>query len=307
MERSPGTSGGGDPRRNVMGLEFRMTFAKEIPPALPVFRLHRAAGFPMAAAALGKIAQQMGLTGQPGELCISDDWTTHREGLHDLSMHNRSGALRYMHKERYAQQGEKPFALSDREAEGAAERFLERAGLVARDERRPAGVTHLRTAGASMDGEQRKRSPEVLLDAGVVYRRIVHQVMVDGPGGLAMIHIDPDGEVSGFHVIWRPMAEAIDEVKILPPDHAFTAMKEIAGRVRGDVEVTKASFGYFEQGPADAQDYLQPAYAMVYVVRDGEVAYKSAEVVPAGDRSYEPLRGEKRFPTRAQSPRKAPK
>lgn len=290
-----------------MGLEFRVTFAKDIPQALPVYRLQRAAGFPMSAAMLGKVAQQMGMMGRPAEVCISEDWTSYREGFHDLSMHGRSGALKYRHRERYAQQGETPFALSDREAEAAAEKLLERVGLAGRDERRPGGITHLRTAGASLEGERRKQDPEVLLDAGVVYRRTVQKVIVDGPGGLAMIHVDPEGEVSGFHIIWRPVAEPVDEVKVLPPDHAQAAMKEIAARVHGDVEVTKATFGYFEQGPSDAQEYLQPAYSMVYVVRDGEVAYKSAEVVAAGDRVFEMLRGEKRFSTRTQSPRKASK
>jgi hypothetical protein len=290
-----------------MGLEFRATFAKEIPQALPVFRLHRPSGFPMSAAMLGKVAQQMGLTGRPTEVCIAEDWTSYREGHHDLSMHSRSGALRYRHRERYAQQGEKPFALSDRQAEAAAEKLLERIELAGRDERRPAGITHLRTAGASLAGEQRKREPEVLLDAGVVFRRMVQKVIVDGPGGLAVINIDPESDVAGFDIIWRPVAEAVDEVKVLPPDRAEAAMKEIAGRVRGDVEVTKATFGYFEQGSSDAQEYLQPAYSMIYVVRDGEVEYKSAEVVAAGSRVFEPLRGEKRFPTRSQDPRKASK
>jgi hypothetical protein len=156
-----------------------------------------------------------------------------------------------------------------------------------------------------MDGEQRRQITEVLLDAGVVYRRTVKQVNVDGPGGLATITIDPEGEVSGFRLIWRPVAEMIDEVKVLPPDRAVATMKDVAAKVRGDVEVVKATFGYFEQGMADAQEYLQPAYAMVYVVRDREVAYKSAEVVPAGERTFEPLRGEKRFPARAPAPRKA--
>ena len=288
-----------------MGLEFRVSFAKDIPPSLPVFRLQQAGGFPTAGAMLGKVAQQMGLTGRPGEVCISDDWTTHREGLYEISLHHRSGGITYVQKERYAQHGEKPFGLSDREAEAVAERFLERAGLAARDERRLAGVTHLRTAGAAMDGEQRRQISEVLLDAGVVYRRTVKQVGVDGPGGLATINIDPEGEVSGFRIIWRAVAEMIDEVKVLPPDHAFAAMKETAAKVRGDVEVIKATFGYFEQGMADAQEYLQPAYAMVYVVRDREVAYKSAEVVPAGERTFEPLHGEKRFPAAVRAARKA--
>jgi hypothetical protein len=39
---------------------------------------------------------------------------------------------------------------------------------------------------------------------------------------------------------------------------------------------------------------------MVYVVQDGEVAYKSAEVVAATERTLEPFQGEKRFPAGRQ-------
>jgi hypothetical protein len=74
--------------------------------------------------------------------------------------------------------------------------------------------------------------------------------------------------------------------------------------VRGDVTVTKALFGYFEQGVHDRQEFLQPAYCLVYVVRDGEVAFKSAEVTAAARRSFEPLMGARRFPAPAQPPRK---
>lgn len=287
-----------------MGLEFRMTFPKEMPTSVPVYRLQRPAAFPLSVVALGKVAQQMGLAGRPGEVCISEDWTSYREGLHHLSMHGRSGALRYVHRERYARQGEKAFALSDQEAETIAERFLDRTGLVSRGERRTAAVTHLRTAGAATEGEARSSAREVLLDAGVVFRRLIDGVPVEGPGGQTMVHVDPEGEISGFEIIWRSVAEPVEDVKVLPPDRAYAVMKEIAGRVRGDVEVTRAAFGYFEQGRGEAQTYLQPAYAMVYVVRDGEVAFKSAEVVAAAERVFEPLRGEKRFAGRPQPPRK---
>ncbi len=57
----------------------------------------------------------------------------------------------------------------------------------------------------------------------------------------------------------------------------------------------------------DVQRVLQPAYVMIYVVRDEEVSFKSAEVVAAGERVFEPFRGEKRFPATAQPTREAPK
>src|SRR5262249_32656077 len=152
--------------------------------------------------------------------------------------------------------------------------------------------THLRTAGGSAGGGELQ---EQVLDAGVVFRRTLEGAPIDGPGGFAMIHVDSEGEVAGFRIVWRPVAEAAGEVGIRPPDEAYGAIEAIAKRVHGDLRVTKASFGYFEHGISDRQRFLQPAYSMVYVVQDEEVAFKSAHVVAAGDRVFEPLMGEKRF------------
>ena len=68
-------------------------------------------------------------------------------------------------------------------------------------------------------------------------------------------------------------------------------MEAVAGRMHGDVTVTKATFGYFEQGVMDRQEYLQPAYALVYVVRNEEVMHKSAMVVPASEKLFELFEG----------------
>ena len=57
-----------------------------------------------------------------------------------------------------------------------------------------------------------------------------------------------------------------------------------------------AEFGYFEQGPLDGQTTLQPAYAFVYEV-ESDFTHKSAEVVPAGEKSFGALKGKKRFPS----------
>ena len=146
-----------------------------------------------------------------------------------------------------------------------------------------------------------------MLDAGVVFGRSIEGVPVDGPGGFAMINVDGEGEVAGFRSVWRPTAERAEEVKILDAGRAHEAMEGIAKQVRGDVTVTKASFGYFELGIHDRQRFLQPAYIMVYVVQDGEVAYKSAEVVAASESVFEPFQVEKRFPAGRQPTRKEPR
>jgi len=284
-----------------MALEFEQRFPEDLPSSLPVYRLQQAPAFPAATETLARFARQVGLEGRAQETSFADDWTTHQEGPYDLSIHGRSGAVTYRHREKYQKQGERPFDPGSHDAEAIAGRFLDTTGMIPSDEARMLQVTHLRTAGGNQEDE---RGEETLLDAGVVYGRFVRETPVHGPGGLAMVNIDPDAEVVGFRTVWRPLGQAMEDAEIRPPDNAYRALERIAERVRGDVTVTKATFGYFEQGILDRQEFLQPAYCLVYVVRDGEVAYKSAEVTAAAGRAIEPLLGAKRFPTPPQPPRK---
>jgi hypothetical protein len=286
-----------------MAYKMSEKLPEKVPDSLPVYRLHEPQPYPASAGTLAKVARQIGLEGRAHETSTADDWTMHFEGAFELGIHQHSGALVGRHRERYQRQGERPFELKDEDAQGLAARFLEGSELVPSSEASPVKVTHLRTAGRDAGGGELQ---EQVLDAGVVFGRTVEGAPVDGPGGFAMVHVDSEGEVAGFKIVWRPVAEAIGDVRIRPPDEAHGAIEAIAKRVQGDLRVTKASFGYFEQGVSDRQRFLQPAYAMVYVVQDEEVAFKSTHVVPAGDKVFEPLMGEKRFPMPPQPPRARP-
>jgi hypothetical protein len=285
-----------------MGLNFEAKFPEDIPRSLPLYALERPEPFPASAARLSKVAQQLGLPGRAAEVCLSDDWTMHHEGSWEMGLHLRSGGLLLRNRDRYGVQHEdRSFEMSDEEAERVAGRFLEGAGLIPMEEGRMLRVTHLQTQGG--DRRSREFKEPTLLDAGVLYGRSLRDVVVEGPGGKAMVNVDPEGEIAALRMVWRPAADVVAEVEIRPPDVAHAAMEDIAGKVRGDVVVTGATFGYFEQGMDDTQSYLQPAYAMIYVVRDEEVSFKSAEVLAATEKVFEPLRGEKRFPAAPQPDR----
>jgi len=245
----------------------------------------------------------MGLSGRAHETRSSDDWTVHNEGVWELAIHVHSGAVLGRERVKYQRPSDRPFELPDDEAAAIAHQFLERAELVPLDETRRRPVTHLRSSGGEINGEAKETT---VLDAGVVVGRRIKAVEVDGPGGAVLVNVVPEGDVVGFRSIWRPVTEALDEVRITGPDPALEQAKQIAESVRGDVEVTKATFGYFEQGLLELQLVLQPAYTLVYVVRDDEVAMKSALVVAASDTVFEPLIGPKRFGGRAQRERLQP-
>jgi hypothetical protein len=280
-----------------MTLEFREKLPERVPDSLVVYRLAEPPEYPDSAKQLSELASRMGMTGKASETCLSDDWTAHSEGLFHLSIHMQSGGITGRHRERYQQPVTESFDLDDEKATDIARGFLERSGLVELGDGSVRRVTHLRMAGGSSKGDERS---EATLDAGVVFGRSIEGVAVDGPGGFAMINVDGEGEISGFTSVWRPIAEKAEEARILDAARANDAMERIAKQVSGDVTVTKATFAYFEQGIGDRQRFLQPAYIMVYVVQDGEVAYKSAEVVAATERTLEPFQGEKRFPAGRQ-------
>jgi hypothetical protein len=279
-----------------MALKFQHELPREIPSSLPVYQLQR----PNATRAqLTEIAKRIARS-ENGEQEFKDagNWLAYRDGLYEFEVNKRSGALGFRHLERYGVELETPFELRDNQAVKIAERLIEQARLVPMREARMERVTHLHAAIAPMDDGGRPE--EKILDAGVLFRRTINGVPVTGPGGALMVHVGPEGEVVGARRIWRGLGKQAGKVKIRPPEFAIQRLERLARGVEGDVVVTKAEFGYFEQGPLDGQTTLQPAYAFVYEVT-GDFISKSAEVVPAGEKSFGALKGKKRFPTRQEA------
>jgi hypothetical protein len=159
----------------------------------------------------------------------------------------------------------------------------------------------LRSGVSDLKGKNRS---ERLIDAGVIYRRLVDETPVDGPGGYAMVNIDPEGEVVGMRSVWRQALRREAKVKIIPAGQAQETFERLVSRVEGELTVTTANFGYFEQGELDRQSYLEPAYVFIYVAQNGEVAHKSIEVIPAGQQMFAKLKGSKRFDAGRQKKRK---
>lgn len=278
-----------------MALKFQEELPREIPSSLPVYQLQR----PTATrAALSAIAKRIAPSENGnGEFTDAGEWLAYRQGLHEFEVHKRSGALGFRHLERYGVELEEPFEVRDAEAVRIAQRLIEQARLVPMKEARMERVTHLHGALARVDDGGQPE--EKILDAGVLFRRIVNDVPVTGPGGAVMVHVGPEKEIVGVKRIWRALGRQVEKVKIRPPEFAVQRLEKLAGRFEGNVVVTKAEFGYFEQGPLDGQTTLQPAYAFVYEV-EGPFTHKSAEVVPAGEKSFGALRGKKRFPVRPE-------
>ena len=110
-----------------------------------------------------------------------------------------------------------------------------------------------------------------------------------------MVNIDPESEVIAMRSVWRPTLQGETKVKIIPVGQALETFEKLISNVKGDVTVTTANFGYFEQSEMDRQRFLEPAYVFIYIVQNGEVAHKSIEVIAAGQQTFAKLKGRKRF------------
>jgi hypothetical protein len=280
-----------------MAIKYAAKLPTQIPSSLTVYRLATPQSTTSQVADLSK---RFGLSGKMREFITSDEWTSYGEGRFRISVHRNSGALRYINRDKYGIETEKDFKLSSKETERIAQGFLGRTKLYPANQSRLLKITHLRSGVADADGKNKK---ERLIDAGVIYRRLVDDVLVDGPGGYAMVNVDPEGEVVGLRSVWRPTAGREGKVKVIPVNQAVETFEKLVSKVQGDVTVTTANFGYFEQSEMDRQTYLEPAYVFIYVVQNGEVAHKSIEVIAAGQKTFAKLKGKKRFDPGVQKKR----
>jgi hypothetical protein len=281
-----------------MAVKFEAKLPKSIPAAVNVYNLDTPT---LSNADLLKRSKGFGLTGKGQDFISSADTLAYREGRYHLEVQRISGAVQFQHVDKYGALTDKKFDVTDKRASTVARKFLENVNLFPIANAQLRRVTHLRSADAD---PKTNKINEQIIDAGVVYGRLIDELPVDGPGGFALVHIDPEAAVVGMRSIWRGLGKRKAQVKIKSPDDVIKQFEKQASKFSGDTTVTKAGFGYFEQGPLDKQTVIEPAYWFVYVVQYGEIAHKSAYVVPAGDKTFEPLTGKRRFATPAQKTRK---
>ncbi len=272
-----------------MTIKYGTELPKDVPASLTVYKLAPPQSAPKNVAAL---SQRFGLSGKMREFITSEDWTSYQEGRFRISVHRKSGAVRYINRDKYGKEPEKDYELKPQESEKIAQNFLERTKIYPAKQLTLHKITHLHSAVSDIRGREKI---ERLIDAGVIYRRLVDETPVQGPGGYAMVNIDPESEVVGIRSVWRPTAQRKAKVKIVPIAQALETFERLVSKVEGELTVRTANFGYFEQSEMDKQTYLEPAYVFIYVVQNGEVAHKSIEVIAAGQRTFAKLKGKKRF------------
>jgi hypothetical protein len=281
-----------------MAVKYNAQLPQSLPASVNVYQLQTPN---VTNAEILKRSKGFGLTGRGKDFISGADSLAYREGRFHLEVHVKSGAIHYRHLDKYGRVPDKKFDLPDRRVATVARKFLETANLFPIASAKQRAITYMRSGDADISGKEIR---EQIIDAGVVYGRVVDDLPVDGPGGFALVSVDPDAEVIGMRSIWRGLGKRQGKVKIKSPDDFIKQFERQAATFKGDTTVTKAGFSYFEHGPHDQQTVLEPAFWVVYTVHYNDVAHKSAFVLHAGDKTFAQLIGKKRFPVTDQKRRK---
>jgi hypothetical protein len=227
--------------------------------AADVFRLHRPQ---VTSETVRALARQLGLPGErtAAELTESFGKLSYAERMQTLTVHTASGGFRFVDETRWHRDdGETDLAGDDAVGRRLALEVLQRIGLQPADgESRFLETTALRVGAASREGLQ---APERTIDLGVVIQRVVDGVPVEGPGGKTVVYLDQKHELSGAERIWRPIEAVHRRAAPLRPATRAIAEMDVHLRDRqGRIQITEIRYGYFEQGLADPQEYLEPAW-----------------------------------------------
>ena len=123
---------------------------------------------------------------------------------------------------------------------------------------------------------------------GVSYNSALDGIAVIGPGGKAVVHMDPEGEVVGHEILLRATAEPLAEIsgdELVAPQTALQATrKKIAGRdIKLDnYKLARSEFGYLRHGRNNLQSLVAPHYAFIFEPADDKsIGRKIVEIVPA--------------------------
>jgi hypothetical protein len=235
-------------------------------PTATVFRLRRPQ---VTEETVRTFARQLGLPGErsTAEVTVRDEKLAYAERMQTLTVYRASGGFRFVDQTRWHRDdGETDLAVDDDVAQRLALDRLRRAGLEpADDERRFMPTTALRVGAATREGLPTR---ERTIDLGVPIQRVVEGVQVEGPGGKTIVYLNQAHELSGIEQTWRPIAAVHRREAPLRP--ALRALEEMELHLRdrqGRIAISEIRYGYFEQGPSEPQEFLEPAWVVFGVLQ----------------------------------------
>jgi hypothetical protein len=234
---------------------------------------------------LGNIGRRLGYKSDPERRIMTEtpSYLADSERGWTLSLFHHSGGWKYRNNHLWqGDDGKGNLKLEDVEAHRLALEHIEKYKLAKEKEFRLLRVTRLRVAHSERG---KPENNERVIDAGVVFERVVDGLPVEGPGGKTVVYFNYEREFTGVDHLWRDIEKVQEPVRELRP--VEYAINEVRRRYRetgpGRVDVTEIRLGYFEANWHQLQEYLQPAYVVFVrlISQDERIQMPSVFVFPA--------------------------
>jgi hypothetical protein len=218
-----------------------------------------------------QLAERAGLT-----RAADSEWTEFgpllelQEEPYTLTVYRPSRGIQWVDAGRWQMDdGVSTMDVPDEQAIAAALREVESLQLPGDDEFRPFRVTRLNVATAEKGGD---RYETRVIDVGVVLTRVLDSLDVEGQGGSIVMYLDTELRPTGFERVARRIAEVHEPVREWRSmDDVLSEVEAYWRRSRDDgLTVDDARLGYVELGRLQAQEYIQPAFALSLRLSDAE-------------------------------------
>jgi hypothetical protein len=200
-----------------------------------------------------------------------------------ITLYRPSGAVQYIDSARWqTDDGASTMDTTDETAASAATREVDRLNLRGQDEYQLDRVTRLYTAcGKAGTPPSRPR----IIDAGVVLRRVIDGIRVEGKGGLIIVYLDREFRLTGFLRVARKIGTVHSQARgwlrvdeVLEDARAYWNPQN-----RNNITVTDLRLAYFENGRMSEQQIIQPTFCLdldIQPARGGDII-KVTHYVPA--------------------------
>jgi hypothetical protein len=267
---------------------FMINLTLPIPRGFPLRRrmnIYRVAVPRVTESAVREISGRFGLSskGKAATVRSDKDRLALIDGSKVVTLYRASGGVRYQDRSRWQiDDGRANTQISDTEAVGVARGHVGKLNLAPLNECEVLKVTRLRVGSAARDGHAKE---ERTIDVGVIFRRLIDGVRVDGPGGMIVVYLDHDANVTGVDRLWREKGKVLRPVTDLRPIERVAREVEtrLGNGLSGKTEVRDLRFGYFEYGWRDNQRVIQPAYVALLTLYspDARIHRRTAYVTTA--------------------------
>jgi hypothetical protein len=259
---------------------------------------------------VAELADTLGLRADATEIKRVGELLIWEQGDVSVQVYQKSGGIWYMDRSRLFKSSPTDHpSFTDAQAQEMATSFLSKIGWMPKDGTAfVQKVRHLKEMAVDNQGAQLDAR---VIDTEVVFRRSVDGINVEGAGGMIVVYLDNAGSVVGCYKLWREIEGVHQIISTLDPAAAVeAAAKRHAEALNAgiSIDIKDLQFGYYEQGPDEAQQFLQPAYVIKSEPRNVAVPSKiSVQVFPAGATMFESLEPESLRSQRDQeAPRRKP-